>query len=490
MTSADAYSLALERLHRQGHLLHSQLLQIVAGDESLMREVRDRLIADGLVIDKLGVALVLTEVPTEPSMAGLRIDTTTQHVSADIRQSPLGTAATPAVRDPHSDRNNLGSTSDHDLTTDGLKASWSVSDTTPVPSSSSPLFKVRTAGVSPAGEERVKRNQPAPPSALRYYLWNAGRESGPYPREELEQRLAEGRLQPTDFVRIDSDDEWIPAAKALSQTVSSPDNSTNSPADASPGGSTAPAPATRAEELAAAISLAVANNKRGSRPPSNPQVSTVSRAAPPVGARSQTTSENWLARHFGSGQLQNVALIALLVIGLGMYWYWPPAASTISAEFMACHYELRALHVRNQNPSSSEWKQFVTKYRPRITQLVKTLQPDATGSRPERDLLYAAERGLLTMLDEGLDGPAEKKFMLHMGLASKALKGESIDQNPTASPLSHAGPHGSPATNSGPHGSTMKNPATTSSAVPPGAPTTSTPSPHAAIPPGAPSPAR
>ena len=339
---------------------------------------------------------------------------------------------------------------------------------------------MRISEVSPAVEGRVAEKQPVPASPLRYYLWNAGRESGPFPREELEQRLAEGRLQPTDFVRIDSDDEWIAASEALSRTGSSQNSRTRRTA-ASP----------KAEELAAEVSRAMTATRREMKALTNPELKTVSRPAPQWGVLPADAGWNWLTSQGGKGRLQNLALIVLLGLGVWAYRAWPAAASSIKTELMDYHNELQVLHVRNQNTSSPEWRRFVDKHRPRILELVKTLKSQAQGTRPERQLLYAAERGLLSMLDEGLDGPAEKKFMVYMGLASQSLKGESPDNLSPAGPTSHSGPPGSAATSTGPHGSTTSNPG-----VPPGAPTTTpatsprAPSPHSAIPPGAPRPTR
>lgn len=157
MTFDDARAAALQQLHAQGHLLHSQLQQIANGDAALMREVRDGLITEGLVVDRYGVALV--------AVGGAVFST------MDCRELEV----------PQSRESTIGSP---------------------------PLF--------------LAQHPLTPDGTPRFVLWSGGRETGPFPREELEQRLAEGRLQPAEFVRIDSADEWIPAAKALAQTVASP----------------------------------------------------------------------------------------------------------------------------------------------------------------------------------------------------------------------------------------------------------------------------
>ena len=473
MNLADASSTALERLHRQGHLLHSQLLKIVGGDESLLREVRDRLIADGLVIDKLGGVLVMPE----DRRLNNQLPQDNDHgepgaVRPRIPGQEIRGLTAPGSPNPEGDV----------CVAAGVPTTWTVaehgSQQTVAATTCAPSSEVRITEVSPAVQGRVAAKQPVSASPLRYYLWNAGRESGPFPREELEQRLAEGRLQPTDFVRIDSDDEWIAASEALSRTGSS-QNSRPRRTVTSP----------KADELAAEVSRAMTATRREMKALTNPELKTVSRAAPQWGALPSDAAWNWLASQGGKGRLQNLALIVLLGLVVWAYRAWPTSASSIKTELMDYHNELRVLHVRNQNTSSPEWRQYVAKHRPRILELVKTLKSQAQGTRPERQLLYAAERGLLSMLDEGLDGPAEKKFMASMGLASQILKGESPDN--LSAPASHSGPPGSAATNSGPLSSTTSNPA-----VPPGAsattPTVSphAPSPHSAIPPGAARPTR
>lgn len=92
-----------------------------------------------------------------------------------------------------------------------------------------------------------------------------------------------------------------------------------------------------------------------------------------------------------------------------------------------------------KDPESPAWKAFVARRRPRIQKLVASLKPRATGANPvDQNLFWAGEKGLLPMLDEGIDGPAEKKFHIHWTIALQHLDETAPDKQVNADPRAHA----------------------------------------------------
>lgn len=184
MTLDDVRAAAIPQLHAQGHLLHSQVTQLAGGDAALMRKVWDSLLAEGLAVDKYGVVLVAVGEVAHSALASpwTSVPQTRETASG---LPPIALAQQPLAPSHRGEQHDLGSTRTKPLATVSPDK-WRLSGTP------------------------------------QYVLWSGGREAGPFPREELEQRLAEGRLQPTDFVRIDSEDEWLPASKALARAGPSP----------------------------------------------------------------------------------------------------------------------------------------------------------------------------------------------------------------------------------------------------------------------------
>ena len=533
MTLDQAQAIALERLQTHGHLLHSQLHQITGGDAELMREVRDSLIANGLAVDRYGVALVAVgDVALSAAVSPLI--QASRNAGAEGESPPMSHAGPPLSQDDHRDQRDLGPNDFSDLRSIRPKSLWTVAagerqpanvaltcpstsqvdraspslgveerttTSRPIHMSSAAIDDTRHkpeshlahlgAAVGANGDgtpDRIapllRQRPPSPASdgvtggTLRYILWSGGHETGPFPREELELRIAEGRLQPTDFVRIDSEDEWIPASKALAQTGPSPVSASDRiPAVGTP---------TPAEEIAAATTLAVATTAAArraarthalpqSQPHTRPHSTRSSQSLPGLGAWPLPIQSGgtWLIQQCGKGRLQNGATILIVVLGLWTYWNWPPAAKTVSAEFQQYVLLLEGIEaLHGPSTSSPDWRKFVERNQPRIKKLVESLKPRANGDHPaDRELFYAGESGLLPMLREGLHGAARKKFTLHWQKAHQIFDGTEPAN------LAHAGS----ATSSGSPDSILANPATSSgspssssnasSAIPPGVPT-------------------
>ncbi len=256
-------------------------------------------------------------------------------------------------------------------------------------------------------------------------FWDAGRETGPFPREELELRLAKGRLQPNEFIRIESDDEWIPAALALNRTGPSP---------ATPSTRKRPAP-TPVEEVIAASKLAMSIAEAAKR------TATPKPASQPAGEiSSRLPSAASLLPYGGRGRVQNTVAFLVVMLGLWVYWRWPPAAKTISTEFHQYAMQLDGM----KDPASPAWKDFVVRNKPRIQKLVESLKPRANGANSvERNLFSAGEKGLLPMLDEGLDGESRKKFSTYWNNAQLLLEGTAPADQASTDPRAHAAPSAS-----------------------------------------------
>lgn len=125
----------------------------------------------------------------------------------------------------------------------------------------------------------------------------------------------------------------------------------------------------------------------------------------------------------------------MILLCLWVYWHWPPAAKSIATEFHECVMQLQGM----KDPESPAWKAFVARRRPRIQKLVASLKPRATGANPvDQNLFWAGEKGLLPMLDEGIDGPAEKKFHIHWTIALQHLDETAPDKQVNADPRAHA----------------------------------------------------
>jgi len=241
------------------------------------------------------------------------------------------------------------------------------------------------------------------PSDGPYMLWTAGRQSGPYSRADLDARLESGTLNLHDFVRLDGEDEWRPVSEIIRKAArqTRPAAEKESSADA---------------ELAV-IALAMKTTRR--------ELETVTRSD--LRCRENGLGELTDKAVALSRRIRRVMGWATVVLGVawcavwGLSWETPRSTAR---QLLEWHYQLIELDARRQTPGSAEWSGFVARHHPQIVRLAKSLRPRATGTRPERELLWAIEQGLLEMLKEGLQGPAERRFMLHMGNATRAMNGE------------------------------------------------------------------
>lgn len=379
MTPENIYTIALERLQTHGHLLHAHLLHIADFDEALMRDVSDRLVRAGLAVDNYGMKLLAVD-PLGVSTGDLEFKSPVATTSQGRAGAPSDAPRIPSVSQDAARRN---------------------SSSMPKPA------QTPSTGRTPAG-------------LLRYMFWDAGRETGPFPREELEQRLAEGRLQPNEFIRIESDDEWIPAALALNPTdqPSAPLSKRKRPAQAP------------VEDVIAATKLAASIAEATKR-------TTPSKLNSKAAAEISPMSPNadWLMPYGGRGRLQTGAKIAVIFLGLWVYWSWPPAARTISTEFHQYVTQMDGM----RDPESPAWKAFVARSKPRIHKLVDSLRPRANGANMvDRNLLWAGEKGLLPMLDEGIHGDARRNFTIHWTHAQVHLDGTASDNQTNVDPRAHA----------------------------------------------------
>lgn len=474
MTFEDARALALELLQEKRHLLNTHLLRVVGCDELLMREVRESLIFDDLAIDKNGVGLLAA-----PELADQSRLTPPHPAAADPSQfAPPGGAdqrSTAKLADRGDwDRGEFVAINAPVATE--LKSLWTVAGNGnrqhPAPEDADkPTIHPPTVEHS-ASKLKLDAGPPAV-NQPRYYFWNAGRESGPYPRQELEKLLSEGHLKPLDFVKAEGNDEWIPVSEAIKQTgipaarrwgrvPSSPivekdvawDEAPLPSSDKCAECSIVPSNASVPDESTVGVEKPVAstrNEPTSTTAPARPVSTTTTRTRPPPRSFTEVQSSPLVAwwkkgeQRLGAGRVRGGLAVSLLVAGACIYMTWPPAPDTIYESFMRCRVEMDGLQDKHSSPA--EWQRFTSAQRPRMERLVATLRNRASAGRPaDQELLWAGERCLLPILQSsvGSAGQLNQLFSTHMRNARRILDGEQAVEIAAAGSAPNASGTGPP----------------------------------------------
>ena len=396
MTLDEAIQAATTLLEQRGQLLNMHLIRLVEGDKDLFREVRERLIQDGLAEERSGAGLARIGAATKDRSdvsAGSSVDIGGNFASSGrssaFRQADWWLMTSGAIRGPldlaelcHLRRS--GKIMPADVVRHGTQGLWRQPDDVPELAASKPdpvqrpkSFRIRdrriaeweSDSIGPGGRGRSESTK------------------NPY-------RIAAMAVPPEDN---ETTNDRRPDFAAVDENVATIE----------------PAPVSKrfipAEEI-----LSLGNQKR----------------------------PGWLGRSWNLmadlvGGSRRLALLLLTIISAGsfLFWWWqPPPSRTIYNEFVACRAAIMKL--QDRRAKRSDWAPVVERYRPRVQSLVDRLKTRATDRNPIQKSLYlAGMQGLLPLLENPVDPTAaERLFAQHIGNAQNRLDRRSVRPSPANPP--------------------------------------------------------
>lgn len=404
MTLDEAFQAAVQLLEQRGQLLNGHLFRLVDGDKDLFRDVRERLIAEGLAEDCSGAGLALAA------------------------QSKMAIAASHGARGGSV---SFGvASSDH--LADFIKSNYASPDwwlmtggTTRGPFNLATLCEMRSRGeFKPADVVRcgtqglwlqpgeIKELAHATPPAIEQpqSFWF---------RERL---VAQSRsLLEARRTNVSSQDSNAPV---VSHTGPSPQDSIASSAVVNEGVSATAPPYDSVTVESGTSTL----QDRQFIPPDKlwslghqPQPGRLTRAwnliADLVG---------------GSRRLMAILLFISAIGGFSYWWGQPPPARTIFDEFKTCRAAI--LRLQDRRAKRSEWAPTVERYRPRVQSIVDRLKSRASDRYPLQQSLYlCATMGLLPLLENPMDPTkAERAYEQYIGTARELLDGKNLQPSQSA----------------------------------------------------------
>lgn len=405
MTLDEAVHAAEQLLAQRGQLLNGHLLRLVDGDKELFRDVRERLIAEGIAEDRSGIGLARIERSTksggEPSLAGTSASdsnppsTALMSTVAEWWLMSAGTIRGPLNLVNLCQMRRTGEIKTGDVVRCTDQGRWQNPDEVP------DLFSARPVVDSIPDSFRIGQRLSAEREAY-----------GTRSRHRFPSLQSPSNREPTTPQNdLHSENQ----ENASQQGVSSrPNLQRGSETDIENDLQTSPA------ELASTDDI---------------------RFVPPekILALAKQRQPGWLTRGWniaadlagGDGRLK-IILAVVVAAGLLIYWWkQPPAAQTIYNEFTACR--AAVLKLQDRRAKRSEWAPVVERYRPRVQSFVNRLRSRATDRYPLQQALYSAgSLGLLPLLENPMDPtPAERAFDQYMATAHELLDTKNSVRTPT-----------------------------------------------------------
>ena len=246
MTLDESFQVAAQCLNQQGQLLNGQLLRLLNGDKDAFREIRARLISEGLAEDRFGVGLGRVEnapgavVPNAADQTD-NVSVQESERSADNPSNASsnaewylmasGVVQGPMTFDSLCEMRMCGEIQLADVVRNGIYGFWQRPDDVPELAAIKPNQRQRSPKIPV--QEPGQAELPAPAKAISgfsppeskltagepgFYFWESGRSIGPVSRSELLDRLKAGRLNRDEFVRVGIDGEWQPVSAIIAES--------------------------------------------------------------------------------------------------------------------------------------------------------------------------------------------------------------------------------------------------------------------------------
>lgn len=370
MDFESAWESAIRMLDERGQLLNGHLFRLVEGDDQLFRQIRSRLIEDGIAEDRSGAGLVRSSMPLRTAIA------------------PKSNMAADNAGLPHTDI-------------------------------ASPLNSFELSELHLDGRIHVPD----------WWLMSSGVIQGPMDLVTLCTMKQRGEIRSADVIRQGLDGFWQrPEDNPLLAALANMNLDELEVNDHHSGVQPRPRPAIQSNAVPGGASLTpIAEGllvgedaeleKSYSRPAKSWSI--------------QHRRVNWLSGAWHSaaalvggskrlfGLFAGIAIFALLAI----WWRQPPPSKAVFQEFTQIRAAVRRL--QEKRAPQSEFEAVSARYRPRVKSIADRLKRVASTDRPLEDALYhAAVSGLLPMLDHPLTpGSALREFDLQMDTANKLLGG-------------------------------------------------------------------
>lgn len=386
MTLDEAVREADRLLAQRGQLLNGHLLRLVDGDKDLFRDVRERLIHDGIAEDRSGVGLARIEHPaSDPNPPSAALMSTVAEwwvMSAGTTRGPFTLADLCRMR-------RAGQVKTADVVRCGDQGRWQDPDQVPE------LFAAKPVVEPIPGSFRIGERL----SAEREAYGTDSRKGFPSLQSPGKREL------------ISPENSRVPLEDPMS--ASNPQSG---------------------------FEVDVESDLETASPVLVPRDS--SRFVPPeeILSLAKQRQPGWLKRgwniaadHVGGNDRLKIVLAGVVAIGLLYYWWnQPPAAQTIFNEFTACRAAI--LKLQDRRAKRSEWAPVVDRYRPRIQSLVNSLRSRASDRYPLQQALHAAgSLGLLPLLENPMDPTsAERAYDQYMATASQLLDAKNSAQTQTS----------------------------------------------------------
>lgn len=399
MTLDEAILAAAQLLKQRGQLLNGHLLRLVDGDKELFREVRERLIDDGIAEDRSGVGLAPVARQANSSRESNAIGSTSSG-QATAPSAPsaalLSTVAewwlmsSGAVHGPFTlatlcEMRRAGEVKPGDVVRCGTKGQWQQPDDVPDLSNARPPESARPNSFRIGERFLAEREAYRPTAGNRIPSLQApGKRGYVAPVEEFDSNPA---------------------------TTSPKDDKNSKSASSLPSGTDVE------KDLGVTQTTPASSDTRRYVPPEK-VLALASQRQPGLLSRSW----NIAADHAGGSNRLKVILALCVVAGLLIYWWrQPPAARVIYDEFTACRAAIMKL--QDRRAKRSEWAPVVDQYRPRVQAIVNRLSSRATDRyRIQKELYSAGTYGLLPLLENPMDPTfAERAFDQHMANARELL---------------------------------------------------------------------
>ncbi len=404
MTTLDqAFEAAIDLLRQRGQLLNAHLFRLVNADEDLYRQVRNRLILEGVAEDRSGVGLVRTD--RTPNASSAKSDATGEFACVDEEIGSPDEESRP---------------SDSETAEIELVADWWLMAAGVVrgPVDLATLCRMRQSSeLRSADVVRQGVNG----------LWQSPDEIP----ELAAARPRENRDSPRSGFNQQRRNDWRALPWTKSHYSSSVPDADKSSADG----------------FATAAPLSGSPATDGPGPESNDFDSTVEQGNGLAEQPDSSTSKNrfvfpekswsvgdhkrpgWMANRWrsvaamvgGPKRLWGLVLSAAAIFLVMTWWQQPPPASTVYREFTNCRTALKRMQERRVG--RAEWDLVTTRYRPRIGSIVDRLRSRSSDRYPlERALYLAGQEGLMPMLNNPITYfGSEQIFENQMEIARKLL---------------------------------------------------------------------
>lgn len=375
MTLDEAFQTAAQLLIQRGQLLNGHLLRLVEGDKELFREVRERLIQQGIAEDRAGVGLAVVDTEDVPEAQVFESGLDSGFGSGDsgegssAAQTPetdwwlmkKGVAAGPMELHELCELCRKGEVDVADVVRHGASGLWISVDSIPEFAAARRGLDSRAAAVIRKRQHQAASRQVADqgPSATKST-------SGVYP-----------------VAPVILPDEVIGGGDGRKRN---PDETT---------------PATKERFLLPERDWSIAKH---------PRFGMFRRAANSV-------------VHLAGGPRQFTAILLVCALCGAVYYWWqlPPSNADIQQEFTSCAKAIRKL--RERRSGRNDWSEMQAYYQPRIQAIAARLKPYSSDRYPIQKSLYlAATQGLLPMIEYNADYTRlDLAFDKHMEDAQKGL---------------------------------------------------------------------